>query len=223
MSKIAVKRLACSDLTLFSWHLETQSVGRQTAINLNADVFIHRLYPQLPELAKQGQSQFSVDLSIYGPGQAARHELKQKILKGAKYKNWRLNGAAIDNPSESPERYNCLAEGDYAIMEFYGETKPKAVKMTLVCASVNEDKQIHSLLDGVMPSRSMAALSAEEHPELWAHVAAGNDEALEDAVKGGLMVYRFLPVEPQVGKLPRTSLNGPEKMREWLARWVRSL
>lgn len=47
MSKIAVKCLTSSDLTLFTWHFDHTVGSRQIAINLNADIFIKKLYPEL--------------------------------------------------------------------------------------------------------------------------------------------------------------------------------
>ncbi|MCF5393021.1 hypothetical protein GIV99_28485, partial [Pseudomonas syringae] len=79
MSKIAIKRLTKSDLTLFTWHFKEMNSGNQKSINLNANVFIDKLYPDLPNIsAQKGKTTFLVDLSIYGPGAAPKHSLARK-------------------------------------------------------------------------------------------------------------------------------------------------
>ena len=50
MSKLALKKLTASDLTLFEWHFRNRNAGNQKAINLNADVFVQQLFPALPEV-----------------------------------------------------------------------------------------------------------------------------------------------------------------------------
>lgn len=47
MSRIAVKTLTGSDLTLFEWHFRNKNAGNQKSINLNANIFIDELYPYL--------------------------------------------------------------------------------------------------------------------------------------------------------------------------------
>lgn len=184
MSKIAVKRLTSSDLTLFAWHFEHTVGSRQIAINLNTDVFIKKLYPGLPVLAKEGRSPFHLDLSIYGPGEADNHPLKKQIISKPS-KNWRLCGPAIANPSGEPKRYNDLASGDYAIMKFRGETEPTELTMTLVSACFERDETLHAVLHKLMAGRSMAVLSSQDLADLGIE-AALEDAALEDAAQGGI-------------------------------------
>jgi hypothetical protein len=67
-SKLALKRLTASDLTIFKWHFENKPAGNQKAINLNADVFIQKLYPSVPLIIEEKQGTLPVNLYIYGPG-----------------------------------------------------------------------------------------------------------------------------------------------------------
>lgn len=182
MSKIAVKKLTLSDLSLFTWHFKsTENKNRQTAINLNKNVFIDILYPELADNAK---GPFELRLSICGPGHAGTYIPVVKVAKpniAKPSKNWRLSGPTIDNPDEDPKRFNCLNPDDYAIMSFGGETKPTELTVTLVCASLEEDKPLHAGLDEVMADSSMVALSSDE---LDALLAGAAKEALEDAAHG---------------------------------------
>jgi hypothetical protein len=93
--KLAIKRLTASDLTLFEWHFRNQALGgNQKAINLNADVFIDKLYPGLPEIAAKTGGKIPLDLFIYGPGLEPEYNLQRKIVKFGTYKNWRLMNLA---------------------------------------------------------------------------------------------------------------------------------
>ncbi len=216
MGKIAVKRLTRSDLTLFKWHFENINAGKQTAINLNAGIFINKLYPELPALVKQtGVTKFPVDLDIFGPGEAGKHSLSQLIVKGDKYKNWRLNGAVIHNPIESPSRYNCLAAHDYAIMEFSGKV-PAEVKMVLISASLEEDRQLHAQLSELMGGRSMAALSSDELAGVRVNLASYDDctaltpdleTFMEDAAQGGIVGQQNLAAWKSKRQVTRDELN----------------
>ncbi|MFJ7796728.1 hypothetical protein [Pseudomonas sp. NPDC096950] len=197
MSKIAIKRLTKSDLTLFTWHFKHMNAGNQKSINLNADIFIEKLYPDLPDFSTQkGKTSFLIDVSIYGPGAAPKHSLARKIVKGAAYKNWRLNGEFVNNPIESPERYNELREGDFAIMIFGGESIPDELKLILVAANVSEDESLHARILSLLNGASMRAFSSAEletvvdHPDIDdSHAARIMDieGALEDASQGGLV------------------------------------
>ncbi|MEM0941187.1 MAG: hypothetical protein AAGI25_15585 [Bacteroidota bacterium] len=111
--KLALKRLTGSDLTLFEWQFRTINKGNQKSINLNANIFVEKLYPLLPQLADEKDGRIPIDLSIYGPGLNRLDNLQRKIIKGETYKNWRLNGEFIYNRPETPDRYNILKEGDF--------------------------------------------------------------------------------------------------------------
>ena len=67
-TKLALKRLTASDLTLFEWQFRNRPAGNQKAINLNRNVFIDILYPALPEVAEDHDGRLPLDVTIYGPG-----------------------------------------------------------------------------------------------------------------------------------------------------------
>src|SRR2546426_10861620 len=95
--KLCVKRLTDSDLTFFEWHFRNRNAGNQKAINLNADVFVEELFPVLRDSAPPS-GKLPIGLFIYGPGTGGELNLQRKIMKGAAYKNWRLNGEFVHNP-----------------------------------------------------------------------------------------------------------------------------
>lgn len=195
--RLAIKRLTRSDLTIFEYHFRTIDAGNQKSINLNADVFVKALYPDLEEIADEREdSQFLLNLTILGPGLEDSHTLPQKILKGGTYKNWRLNGKMIPNPDESPSRYNALKPDDFALLEFTGAAVPTGVRMTLISAAVDEDSSLHGEISLHFGDKSMVAIEpdtlneivesirphlADEHPIL----DFLDDADLEDAVQGG--------------------------------------
>src|SRR5215213_8433999 len=125
--RFALKRLTLSDLTFFSSHFREHPAVRQKAINLNANVFIDAVYPALTDTEQGRAGRIPLDLSIYGPGLAGELNVQRKIVKGAGYKNWRLNGELVDDP-ERPDRFNQLSPGDLVIFEFIGDLYPVAAK-----------------------------------------------------------------------------------------------
>ena len=112
VKKLALKRLTKSDLTIFEWHFRNRNAGNQKSINLNADVFVNELYPAVPTVALTNGNEMPVSVSIFGPGVKTELALARKIIKGAAYKNWRLNGEFIFNPAGDPDRFNVLLPGD---------------------------------------------------------------------------------------------------------------
>lgn len=196
MTKIAIKRLTKSDLTLFSWHFKEMNSGNQKAINLNANVFVDQLYPELPDIsAQRGKTSFLIDLSVFGPGGAPRHPLARKIVKGAAYKNWRLNGEVIENPFDFPARYNDLREGDFAILIFGGDLVPDELKIIMVCAQIPADLKLHTRIVSEMAGESMRAFSANQLEEIVNHADIEESHAarvmdiagaFEDAAYGGI-------------------------------------
>lgn len=217
MSKIAIKRLTKSDLTLFTWHFKEMNSGNQKSINLNANVFIDKLYPDLPQIsAQKGKTSFLVDLSIYGPGTAPKHSLARKIVKGAAYKNWRLNGEFVGNPIDSPERYNCLREGDYGILIFDGEPVVDELKLILVSAHHQEDAGFYASIAAIMNGESMKAVTSAE---LEALVSQSNinathaarvmdiDGAFEDAALGGITGVQALQKWSSKRKISKDDLR----------------
>lgn len=164
--KLALKRLTGSDLTLFEWQFRNLKKGNQKSINLNANVFVKDLYPLLPELADERGGRLPLDLSIFGPGYNYLDNLQRKIIKGGTYKNWRLNGEFIHNRPETPNRYNSLAEGDYALFEFYGIEYPTAAKLLLVSQNVAEDIELFNALNTLSEGKSMITIGEAQLEEL---------------------------------------------------------
>lgn len=84
--KLVLKRLTSSDLTFFDWTYKHHPAGNQKAINLNADVFVEKLYPGLSDLSSPRK--FPMDVFIYGPGVAGEYNLQRKIVRSEHSKNW---------------------------------------------------------------------------------------------------------------------------------------
>jgi len=191
--RIALKRLTASDLTLFGWQFKNRPVGNQKSINLNADVFIDLLFPSLPEAAIALSGRIPLDLYIHGPGHAKAYNLQRKILKGATYKNWRLDGEYINNPEDDPDRFNVLEPGDIGIFEFQGVLVPTTAKLILISQRIPLDAMIHGELSALLGPRSMAHLPVAQldmiaerltdvaHPLHLLTI----DAELEDAALGG--------------------------------------
>ena len=161
--KLAIKRLTTSDLTLFEWHYRHTPAVRQKAINLNANVFVDQLYPGLND--PSAEKRFPVDLFIFGPGLEDAINLQRKILKPAGAKNWRLNGELVNDLNNS-SRFNLLAAGDFAILDFNEGMSPKTLTLVLVAAAINEDEVIHRSFDQVLGSNGMLALSSSQLEQL---------------------------------------------------------
>lgn len=153
--RFAIKRLTASDLTFFEYHFRRLASVKQKAINLNADVFVGQLFPFLQSAAAL-EPKLGVDLFIFGPGEHGALNLQRKIVKGAGYKNWRLNGELIYNPDDAPERFSALAPRDLAVMGFEGESKPEVLYIALLAASI--EPGVHQRVESLLGSRSMIAL-----------------------------------------------------------------
>jgi hypothetical protein len=128
LRKFALKRLTASDLTFFEWHFRNHNAGNQKAINLNADVFIDKLYPSLPTLVLAKSGRIAIDLYLYGPGLEQELNLQRKIVKIGSYKNWRLDGEFIYDPNSRPDRFHSLQPNDLVLFEFIGELEPQTIK-----------------------------------------------------------------------------------------------
>lgn len=190
--KFVAKRLTKSDLTLFAWHFRHENAGNQKAINLNADVLVGELYPELPRLASTRDGKFPVDLFVFGPGLKDAYNLQRKIIKsGSSYKNWRLDGEMIHNPVSDPERFNLLQAGDVLILDFEGEDTPSTVRAVFLAKEDPNDAQLVAQLASEV--ESMKILS---EAELSDHIDKANVVAahpirslllegdLEDAAQG---------------------------------------
>ncbi len=192
--RIALKRLTASDLTLFEWQFRNQKTGgNQKSINLNADVFVSKLFPALPDAAAELNGRIPLDLYIYGPGLAPVHNLQRKIVKTGSYKNWRLNGEYIPNPEDQKDRFNVLQPNDFAVFDFRGRIIPTSAKLLLVSQAMPADSLVYKGLAALLGNKSMIAVSIAE----LQLIASGLDEeshpfheltldaALEDAALGG--------------------------------------
>ena len=158
--RFAIKRLTRSDLTFFEAQYRRQNAGNQKSINLNRDVFIDELYPDLPDIMAEGDDGgVQVRLRLTGPG-SGRPDIRvtRKIIKNDAYKNYRLNGEFVKNPDEGPDRFDYLAAGDLALMVFDGAARPRALQLFVISAADQADVALHAALSP-LTGRSMARLS----------------------------------------------------------------
>lgn len=191
--RLALKRLTISDLTFFSWHFRHHNDVRQKAINLNANVFIDDIYPALPETEQGRSGRIPLDLSIYGPELAGELNVQRKIIKGAAYKNWRLNGELVDDP-DNADRFSSLDRGDLVVFEFIGDLYPVAARALFIAGNAADDRALHSELDQMLGADRMMALDPQELAKIIERTVPSDDhpvhefmleEALEDVVQGG--------------------------------------
>jgi len=194
--KLALKRLTDSDLTFFQRRFENHPKGNQKAINLNADVFVNKLYPGLSD--PSAGRKFPMDLFIYGPGKTGVYNIQRKIVRSENSKNWRLNGETIPDLAETT-RFNVLDAGDFAIFDFNEGMTPTSVTIVFIATSITEDTAIHDALHSCLGTRSMIALSSselesvvrsidsvEEHPIFRITVDVDQpDSDLEEVALGG--------------------------------------
>lgn len=235
--KLALKRLTASDLTLFKWHYQNHAGTKQKAFNLDTKVLVGQLYPQLGEASLVPNPRVPLDLYLYGPGLAPANNLQRKILK--QQKNWRLNGELVDSPVETPELYNVLAPGDFALFEFAGEVIPTTANVVLVASGQFEDSGLHRELARRFPEGSMHILDdfvvqdvlslaapPAGHPLYdWADTSLLEDAALGGAL-GSAEIYArrgSRGVSPEDFIRSRrnaeaTGVAGEELLNEWLER-----
>jgi len=220
MGKLALKRLTQSDLTLFEWHFRNRNAGNQKAINLNADVFVGALFPALATL---GTERLPLDLYLYGPAGKPELNLQRKILKGSTYKNWRLNGEMIHNPEADPARFDVLADGDIAVLEFNDGIAPSQGRCVFLAAAAAEDAALHAALTNALEHRSMVSLDqgtlqgvvqqagvSSEHPIQ----ALLLDADLEDAVQGDVEAIRQLGRRRAARPIRRSDLQEAKRRAE---------
>ena len=199
VSRIALKSLSPSDLTFFEWQFRNRNAGNQKSINLNADVFVDQLYPEIAVHAASRGDQIPVPLVLYGPGLAGAHRLTRKIIKGGSYKNWRLNGEFVRNPDDQADRYNALVRDDLALLRFHGKGAPETIDIFFVSSTVAEDRRLFAQLAPLIPGnkKSMvmldeaklteavdAAALLDEHPVRLLLRDSEEESALEEAVSG---------------------------------------
>ena len=196
--KIAIKRLTASDCTLFESVYRTIGTGNQKSINLNADVFVDLLFPNISSSNELASNVIALALNLFGPGERGPYAIARKIIKKATYKNWRLNGEFIHGPPEDPSRYESVRPGDFAVMIFKGEAVPSALDLILVSQAEPADIGLHTSLGSLFIGKSMVVATAAQIAEAVAasavspthpiHIAAADpelDAMLEDAAQSG--------------------------------------
>lgn len=135
--KIAIKRLAASDLSFFKSH---SGRAGQKAIELAGDIFVDDFYPGL----KGAVEQVCVALVVIGPGGRSPRRLTRKVQRARGSKNWRLGEELIHESDDEPGRYAALAVGDYGVLAFEGAGRPTVV--TLVLVSAHDDSRLHEAI-----------------------------------------------------------------------------
>lgn len=217
--KLAIKRLTISDLTFFEWQYRGNPSSKQKAINLNADIFVEKLYPGLGD--PSSPRRFPVDVLIYGPGLEGAENLQRKILKPLGGKNWRLNGELVANPENNPQRFNALMAGDFAIFDFSEGLAPVSLSIVFIATEVSEDKNLHQALNRLLGDRKMIALTAsdldevvkkaeviKEHPVYIMTVDTDTlDADVEDIALGGSQGRTRLISKPSTRKISHEDLR----------------
>ena len=192
--RFALKRLTASDLTFFEWHFRNRNAGNQKAINLNADVFVDRLYPGLPDLVLAKSGRLPIDLYLYGPGLEPELNLQRKIIKFGSYKNWRLDGEFIYDPATNPSRFHLLQPNDIVLFEFVGDVEPQALKSFFISQGATDDKTLHQSFAAKLGTKGMISVSYSEVGDLIKQAAPNERHAifelllesdLEDAAQTG--------------------------------------
>jgi len=226
MQKVALKWLKNSDLTFFRSQFLKLNVGGQKAINLNADVFVKKLFPALADPTRAGGGSFLVNLTVYGPGPTVPSiSLARNIRKGDTYKNWRLNGEFIFDPEDHPGRFDALKEDDVAVLEFDGAPFPTAVRVTLVSAAL--DATLHAQCANLLGSKRMIALDPGQIDALIKVGSTasplpvtGSEEAaaLEDVALGGSAGIGKLRRRTEARPLTYAELSDAKKRAEEVGR-----
>lgn len=203
--RIAIKILTGSDLTFFDTFFKRSNIGNQKAINLNADVFAKQFYPDFAERSQGREIEIPISVTVFGPRPGKPYRFARSITKKTGYKNWRLNGAAVPDPENEAGRFDHLAVGDIAILEFQGDAVPEAVRIVIV--SSGDDPRLHARLKPGTPSekKSMAAVSRSRLSEIATEAGVSLDHPirtlLEDPELDEILEQALLGVEPAVRKL----------------------
>ena len=202
LRRFALKRLTASDLTFFEWHFRNRNAGNQKAINLNADVFVDQLYPGLPDLVLAKSGRLPIDLYLYGPGLEAELNLQRKIIKFGSYKNWRLDGEFIYDPTANPARFHGLQPNDLALFEFIGNMEPQSLKTFFISQATPEDRGLYGILNARLDGRSMISLHYSEIEEL---IQSANLDERHPTLE--LILESDLEDAAQAGPIGLTRLN----------------
>lgn len=186
--KIALKKLKTSDLSFFKSYLTKNPDSKQKAFNLDISVMEGQFFPSLKaSLETLDKKATHVDLAISGPGLASAQILARKIKRDAK--NIRLNGEIVDAPISQTDRYDVLAPGDFAIMEFFGAAMPTAVKVVLIAKGHVEDALIHAQCLSILPNLndSMEVLSDEKIAEILNNSSPSPLHPIQEWLDTGLL------------------------------------
>lgn len=231
LRKLALKKLKPSDLSFFQSYLRKNPRAKQKGFNLDKKILEETFYPSLSEVVDDRPGKRAlVSLEIFGPGLVEPHNLARKILK--QEKNWRLNGEAIHDPDESPNRYDALRPDDYAIMEFGGTGAPDSVKVVLVAASHPDDATTHVAIRQLHPVLSMVSLSELDvervidagKPPLSHPIRDWLDkELLEDAARGGATSLEILSSRRLGRGMTLTELQSAKQSAERVGLWGEGL
>lgn len=242
--KLALKRLAGSDLSFFELHFRRKTFGnhRQKGINLNKDVFEDQFYP---DVRASKAPPWPVLVTIFGPNAAPAfappgHHRRPITYNNAK--NWRLDGGTIPDDPALPERFKSLAPGDLALLRFRGDPAPTEVDVVLIAAAV--EPAIHSPLNALVPAvgkRTMTPITAAQinsalvgtaltanHPLNDLDSNPTVQEAIEDVALGGASApilatrrggRRLTPEEMTQARAEaeRVGADGEEILNGWLA------
>jgi hypothetical protein len=219
--RLAIKKLTASDLTIFKWHVDHHFSGsKQKAINLNANVLVSQMYPNLPNLIDEKQGSISIDLHVYGPGIAGDLNLQRKVQKKGSYKNYRLNGEVIFDPEDNPNRFHNLQPDDIVILDFIGDLKPESVRAVFIARTLETDKALYGALNGFLGVNIMSLISSAELETLNASANLPLDHPanllileapLEDAALGGIEGINTLRNGPYKGKVSRQTFEEAKK------------
>lgn len=186
--KLALKKLKASDLSFFSAYLAAHpGIGKQKGITLDKRVMEAELYyPDLKAVIDGLADQISpVALTFLGPGKAPPYLQMRKVIESAK--NWRLNGEVVRAPADDPTRFDSLAPGDIAVMEFSGVGAPSAMKVVLLSASHPDDAGVHAAFNAEFPGRLMSIVSEEQIEDVIERGAAAADHPIRDWLDNDLL------------------------------------
>jgi len=238
LSKVAIKKLTSSDLTLFAEHYHRpEQKSKQKAINLNADIFVQIFYPGL----RDRFSEIHFALNIVGPGGASSYALSRKAVRTEGAKNWRLNGEIINDPPGEERRFARLEEGDLAFIAFEGNEIPQGV--TLVLVSRSQDPLLHHLAASRFELSGRYTMQVVESDFLMESIAKSSaayqgqhpfenfliPDSIEEAVSGPVSMQEQVArsggkgirisqesLQRQIEEAARTGNLGEECFERWL-------
>jgi hypothetical protein len=177
--KLALKKLKPSDLSIFQAYLNQYPQTKLKGFKLDRSVVEKSLFPSLSAAIGETSERWTpVALTIVGPDAAPPYLLMRLMFKAQN--NWRLNGEAIYNPDGEPHRFNAVAPGDIAVMEFSGASIPEAVKVVLLSATMAGDAATHAAFARAFPAESMSVLTEEDIERAIQAAATPADHPIRD-------------------------------------------